>query len=283
MSRIVCVHGIHQEYESRETLLALWVPALCGGVSNAGGRLDPAEIDMAFYGKFFRPQEGNAVTKGGKEAIPSYAPGDLDNRFEIEFLRSLYEGSMSKNSDAETMKSGIARSTAAMLQAMAKTPFFGDVAQNVVIWYLKQVSKYITNPTVKAAARTVVLNAVRDDTRVLVAHSLGSVIAWETLCANPYLPIRTLITLGSPLGVPALLPRLDPPVNPPGQWPEEVTHWINIADGTDLVALEKHLSNVFGRKVEDYLVENGATMHNIRPYLTSLELGGAIIGALKRP
>ena len=54
MSRIVCVHGIAQEYKSRESLLAEWTPALCGGVSNAGGRLDPGEIDMAFYGILFR-------------------------------------------------------------------------------------------------------------------------------------------------------------------------------------------------------------------------------------
>jgi hypothetical protein len=281
MSRIICVHGIAQEYKSRETLLEEWAPALCGGVSNAGGRLDSTEIDMAFYGILFRPLGAGVGAKGNSGTIPDYAPGDLADPFEIDLLRSLYDGSLAKNADAETIKGGAARSVAGMLQAVAKTPFFGSVAQKVVIWQLKQVSKYVSDPAIKAAARKAAISAIGEDTRILVGHSLGSVVAWETLCANPDLPIRTLITLGSPLGVPVLLPRLDPPVKEiPGAWPKGITRWINIADGRDVVALEKRLSNVFSAKVEDYLVENGATMHDISPYLTSRELGASIMTSL---
>jgi hypothetical protein len=81
--------------------------------------------------------------------------------------------------------------------------------------------------------------------------------------------------------VPALLPRLDPPVaRPPGAWPAGIRRWVNVADARDVVALEKRLARVFGPGVEDLLVENGATMHDVRPYLTSVEVGRAVLAGL---
>ena len=196
-------------------------------------------------------------------------------------LENIFEGYLQENVEAEPTKSGAARTVAGMFQVIARAPFFGGVSQKVVIWYLKQVSRYIGDPRIRAEARNAVLRIIRDDSRILVGHSLGSVVAWETLCSHPELPIRTFITLGSPLGVPALLPRLDPSVSrTPAPWPAGIVRWINIADGRDLVALEKRLAKVFGSNIEDYLVENGATMHNISPYLTSREMGMSILASL---
>ena len=270
MTRIVCVHGIGQGYEAAETLLATWAPALAGGVSNAGGRLDPAEVSMAFYGSLFRPAGGK-----GAVTIPEYAPGDLEGDLEQALRAALYAAG-APAAGAGTKGAG-ARTIAGMLQVVAALPVFGGVAQHVVIWFLKQVSRYVREPAIRAAARQAVLDAIRPDTRILVGHSLGSIVAWETLCARPDLPVRTLLTLGSPLGVPALLPLLDPPVvQRPGAWPGGVTRWVNIADARDVVALEKRLARVFGDRVEDLPVENGATMHDVKPYLTSREAGGVL-------
>lgn len=270
MTRIVCVHGIGQAYEAAETLLATWAPALAGGVSNAGGRLDPAEVSMAFYGALFRPSGSK-----GAGAIPEYAPGDLDDELEQALLAELYAPHAPAGGTAT--KGVGARGVAGMLQVVAALPFFGGVAQHVVIWFLKQVSRYVREPAIRRAARQAVLDTIQPDTRIVVGHSLGSIVAWETLCAHPDLPVRTLLTLGSPLGVPALLPRLDPPVaQRPGAWPGGLTRWVNIADARDVVALEKRLARVFGERVEDLPVENGATMHDVKPYLTSREAGGVL-------
>ena len=52
---------------------------------------------------------------------------------------------------------------------------------------------------------------------MLVGHSLGSVVAYEALCANPEWPVRMLVTLGSPLGIPNLIfDRLEPAPLPDG-------------------------------------------------------------------
>ena len=86
-------------------------------------------------------------------------------------------------------KAGTAKRTVGhMLQAIADTPFFGNAAQRVVIWFLKQVHRYVTEPDIRRAAQQSLINRIGTATRVVVAHSLGSVVAYETLCAHPEFP-----------------------------------------------------------------------------------------------
>ena len=112
---------------------------------------------------------------------------------------------------------------------------------------LRQVRLYLADPEVRRAARERVAAVVDDATRVLVGHSLGTVVAYEALCAHPEWPVRTLVTLGAPLGIRNLIfDRLQPPPEPSGEglrgrWPGGVTSWVNVADAGDAVALVKDL------------------------------------------
>jgi pimeloyl-ACP methyl ester carboxylesterase len=131
-----------------------------------------------------------------------------------------------------------------------------------------------------------VLDIVSDDTRVMLGHSLGSIVAYEVLCAHPELPVRSLVTLGSPLGLGAVHRRLRPPVvDGRGQFPHGIERWTNIADAADMVALVKDLAPIFGTvtggTVDDVLVYNGATMHDVNPYLTAVETGRAVAAGLQ--
>jgi hypothetical protein len=280
MAKVVCVHGIAAEYEAAETLEAVWTPALRGGVGLAGGQLEVADVRVAFYGVLFRPPG-----KGDGD-IPPYVPGDVEAGLERELLEDWAAAAEEIAPDrTESTKGQFAqRSAAALVQLVGNTPYFGKVAQKVVIWQLKQVSGYLKDDVIRTGAQQAVLDAVSADTRVLVGHSLGSVVAFETLHAHPDLPVHTLVTLGSPLGAPALHGRLRPEVTPPtSEWPPGVRRWTNVADATDVVALQKRLSRVFGTAVDDHLVHNGATMHSIEPYLTAVETGEAIQAGLQDP
>jgi pimeloyl-ACP methyl ester carboxylesterase len=122
------------------------------------------------------------------------------------------------------------------------------------------------------------------DTRVVVAHSLGSVVAYETLAAMPGHSVRALVTLGSPLGIGKLIfDRLEP--NPDcglGAWPgTEDLVWTNVADRGDVVALEKDLRPRFGPRVINTVVHNGAHAHAVSAYLTDKLTGAAIARGLR--
>ena len=64
---------------------------------------------------------------------------------------------------------------------------------------------------------------VTADTRVLVAHSLGTVLSYAALAAHDDWPVHTFVTLGSPLAVPMVFDGLEPaPVDGRGVWPGSV-------------------------------------------------------------
>jgi len=152
---------------------------------------------------------------------------------------------------------------------------------------LQQVRRYMTDPEMRRDVQDRVVAEVDEDARVMVGHSLGSVVAYEALCAHPEWPVRALVTLGSPLGIRNLI--FDRLVPPPaagdsghlvGAWPGTVGSWVNVADAGDVVALVKDLRPLFGGRVGCYLVDNGSHAHDVKPYLTAAETGAAIAAGL---
>ncbi|WP_053171103.1 hypothetical protein [Streptomyces sp. SBT349] len=111
--------------------------------------------------------------------------------------------------------------------------------------FCREVDTYFRDADRRAAARDEVARRLAEAApRVVIAHSLGSVVAYEALHAHPHPPVELLITLGSPLGMPDVVhDRLVPA--PPGHRPPGVRRWVNIADPGDLVALPRHLATRF--------------------------------------
>jgi pimeloyl-ACP methyl ester carboxylesterase len=83
--------------------------------------------------------------------------------------------------------------------------------------------------------------------RVLIAHSLGTVVAFETLHKHPDLGIHTLITLGSPLALQhAVFQRLSPgPVDGVAIRPPGIVRWINVSDHGDPVTIARPMKKFF--------------------------------------
>jgi pimeloyl-ACP methyl ester carboxylesterase len=78
-----------------------------------------------------------------------------------------------------------------------------------MVFDLKQVHRHLTDPDLRAKALARVADPIGEDTRVVVAHSLGSAITCEALRTRPDHQVRALVTIGSPLGIPNLIPRSD--------------------------------------------------------------------------
>jgi pimeloyl-ACP methyl ester carboxylesterase len=119
------------------------------------------------------------------------------------------------------------------------------------------------------------------ETRVLVAHSLGTVLSYMALAAHPQWPVTTFVTLGSPLASPMVATMLDPPVvDGAGQWPGSIERWVNVRALGDKAAAVP-MAERFGARVEDVLVDNGHRAHAPEPYLNAPPTGEAIAAALQ--
>ncbi len=164
------------------------------------------------------------------------------------------------------------------LNALAKSSFFAGIAEHMMIGNLKQVVSYFEDSHIREQAVALVRNLLSDDTRVVVGHSLGSVVAYEALCQGSH-QVNTFLSIGSPLGIQNLIfqrRRPAPSALGVGQWPGAIRYWTNIADRGDVVANPKQLQPFFGGELQDIPVNNGSDAHHGERYLTAIESGAAI-------
>lgn len=286
--RVVCVHGIGQQLVGEDILLKEWVPAMRGGLARAGvaDSVGGQDVRMGFYGDLFR-RSASLLDVGD----PPYTASDVEDRFEQDLLLAWWAEAARVEAqvvppDAETL-ARTPKAVQAGLRALSQSRFFAKVAMRGMVADLKQVRRYLTEPELRRAVRERVMNVIDADTRVVVGHSLGSVVAYEVLCQ-----LRTeygdrqgpaLVTLGSPLGIPNLVfDRLEPaPTGGVGAWPcTEGARWTNVVDAGDVVALVKDLRPLFGMELAGFEVNNGAKAHSAVPYLTDAATGRAIAVAL---
>jgi hypothetical protein len=285
MTLIVGVHGIAQQLKAAPILDDEWWPSLTGGVSNAGRTIPDRSFKSAFYGNLFRPP---ATVRASDF---NYQPSDVEDGFEQELLHEWWIEAASAEPQrvvppGATVRAGTPSIVQAALRALSRSSFFVNVAQPALIGNLKQVRRYLSEPAIRDAAQRSVNDIVTSDTRLIVAHSLGSVVIYEALHrwadAPNWQNVRTLITLGSPLGISNLIfSRLNPaPVDNKGPWPTLLERWTNLSADNDVVALQKKLAPLFDDRVVDLRIDNEARAHDVSPYLTDAATGAAIADAL---
>jgi hypothetical protein len=291
MTAIVCVHGIAQQVKGEDELLSSWVPALRSGVRLAGGdtaaeRVVDREVRCAFYGDLFRVR-GRYLSGAGEWIDPE----DLDD-FEQDLLFSWWDRAAATDprvvGPGERVLGRTPRSVKAALRALSNARFLTGLTDQMLLGALRQVRQYITDQNIRETAISRLIALIRPETRVIVAHSLGTVVAYEALCGNPDWQVHSLVTLGSPIGIRGLIfDRLMPaPTSNEsgalrGSWPGGVKEWTNVADTGDIVALVEDIRPLFGDKVVCATVHNDAKAHDVRPYLTAVETGQAIGNGLR--
>ncbi|MFD3698099.1 hypothetical protein ACFWUZ_18450 [Streptomyces sp. NPDC058646] len=283
MTRIVLVHGIAQEVLGPESLLSEWYPALSDGLKLSGHPgIGREEVSMAFYGDLFRPRGHRGL------GTPELDADDVEEGIERDLLLQWWEQAARLESAVSGPGDRTRLRTPHLVQraldALSHSAFFAGLGDRLMIGAARQVRRYFTEPALRDRIQDRLAAAVTDRTEVIVAHSLGSVVAYEALCARPQGPGVSLVTLGSPLGVRNLVfDRLRPePTEGRGRWPEPVRQWVNVADRGDVVALAKELGPRFGERVCDLPIHNGARAHDVRPYLTAAPTGRAIGDGLSR-
>jgi hypothetical protein len=288
MARVVVVHGVGQQYLGRWSLRGALAGAVADGVEHAAGPgwLLPGQVDVAFYGGLFRAQ----TERGAGE--PRRA-SDITDDFERELLSALWAAAAASEPDrvvspaATNLRTPMPLTAQKALHALLRSRCMsGAVAERFLLGSLRQVRRYMTDERTRAAAIGIVGERIGPDTTVLVGHSLGSVVAYEGLCANPGWPVRALVTVGSPLGMPTLIfDRLrPPPAHGKGTWPPGLAMWHNLCDRNDVVAMVKRLGPLFDTasgRIADELVDNGWKVHDLGRHLTAVETGRAVLAGLR--
>lgn len=255
MAVIVGVHGAFHELWGPRQVRARWRPALHDGILLAGG--DPGEADteveIAFYGDLFRHD-------------PQRSPEPDDDA-----LRGLLRDAGLSDALRERFGDDI---LGVLGQAMGE-----DLMRRMV----DQIGRYFTDEDLRTAIRARVERAVGDDTRVVVAHSLGTIVAYDALTQHPEWPVETFVTIGSPLGRGELvLSRLgEPDVHGHHAWPGGVQRWVNLAATTDPACAGVGLAASFGPRVLDIAIDNGHRGHDPEPYLCATPTGTAVLAGLR--
>jgi hypothetical protein len=315
MATVVLVHGIAQEQLGAEVLLTDWLRALSDGVREfgntaladrifSGGRPGDIDVRMAYYGRLFLDDDPlpETATRADLENTP--LPRGTDEGLLGELAQTVLEAAATAASD-ETDRANAENSikilagqagpeqgpralARPLLNFLSGLRWFADPTMALaapLVWRtLTQVSRYLSDDTIRTEAQQRVLDLIDTDTKLVIGHSLGSVVAYESLhhSTQP----TALITLGSPLGLRNVIYAKGKLRPWPAHVPATVKSWYNFAAEDDLVAARLDIAEYFppaeGKKVTpiSHIVDTGCKPHDIVHYLTKRSCGQAVALAL---
>lgn len=155
-----------------------------------------------------------------------------------------------------------------LYRAADRLPFLiPQIADEDVQLHLRDLRRYVDNDyEIAEATRRLVklpLRAAWKSRRpiLLIGHSMGSVIAYDTLWQMSHLSrddveVDLFLSLGSPLGMRYIQRRLlgAQAVEQAARYPHNIRRWVNIAAIGELTAIDMRLQNDFSRMLELGLV-----------------------------
>jgi hypothetical protein len=212
-------------------LATAWSASL--GLGDAG-----AQLTVAYYAHHLR----DGVPQGAED------PESLDD----EARELLYLWACQLTGSEPVAQGWLLAPVRAIIAMMAGGPHRGLPLRAFVTVFMREVQLYLgrRQGDRRLRAREEVADQIRrQGASIVVAHSLGSVVAYEALHAHPDLEVDLLVTIGSPLAIRGtVFDRLQPaPVSGGGRapCPPGVRRWANIADPGDICAVPRWLGRYF--------------------------------------
>ena len=184
---------------------------------------------------------------------------------------------------------------------------YSFISNTIIHKYFKDLEAYYLNNEVESNGTTFhirnrirgraieLLKKYKNDDIFLIAHSMGSIVAFDVLTFNlPKLHINTFATIGSPLGIPFVRGKIAQEKklvlngNYKLKTPRGVKKWYNFSDLEDDVAISYSLKNDFdenddGVRAIDFIVNNnyeydkGKNPHKSFGYLRTPEFSNALL------
>ncbi|MBL8344892.1 MAG: S8 family peptidase [Rubrivivax sp.] len=284
-SVVVYIHGIGQQ-EAPGRLKQRWDLALFGRDLGPRSR-------MAFWSDLVHETLAGGTRAAGTGRTDDLRDFDLDvvlsSRVlgkEAEAARN-YGAALAWRLGVETQGAGPGKKVLP-LPAWLRRPISRLFLETLV----GDTAAYFFNPSLRRQVGDrlrEVLRAVKGRPVTLVAHSQGSIIAYEVLSKLKAgdVDLDAFVTIGSPLGLQEVQDLLVPK---DGSIPAVVGRWVNFADPLDPVAADKQLSSDFGSEhasVQDDLILNtqsrrlfGFNPHAATGYLAHPKVRSAVCDAM---
>lgn len=309
-ARLVLVHGIGGPRRIEEDRRS-WISGLVEGARKAGhsaaaqrladGTL--ADVVFAYYGDLF--------FAGQAQGSDSTELNDSEAAVLIEFLAEVIQQHRAdEDVDQTSLQSALAklrpegqpqgtgdpvrRAIDAATTLLGAGPWrkAGQwAAGKLLVGDLAQVARYLARSEtdqdrrrLDERIRAVVAEALGSGPAVVVAHSLGTVVSYETLHSHAgHIPLW--VTLGSPLGMRAIIwPNLRPA---PPVTPAPVRQWLNFWDRDDIIVARPILENDMLPNAADIrpksnrVDSDGVWVHTAVKYLAKPDVAGPVIEAIQ--
>jgi hypothetical protein len=285
---LLLIHGRGQQGLDAATLKTQWLDTLNRGGAKVHKSVPPdVQAAFPFYGDILNrfstadiPLTSDIQSRGG-------ATDDNFLAFQAQVAEALrlQAGISDAQVDAEYGANPAPRGplnwqwVQAILRAIDK--YGPGMGQSTLEIFTRDVYIYTTKAGVRDEIDKIVADALTDQPTVVVAHSLGTVVAYNVLRNDRRaLKIPLLVTVGSPLGVRSVRDQFRPLRALSG-----VGAWYNGCDPKDVVALYPLDASNF--PVQPPAIENNRTVanhtdnhHSIDGYLDDQAVADKILTAL---
>jgi hypothetical protein len=292
--QLILIHGRAQENKDAAGIKKEWIAAWEKGLnkSNLTNPLADSDIHFPYYGDTLAQmvagktaEQAAAVIIKGPKPSPAEEQIMRDMIAEIAAESGISEAEIRAQLGAEGAAVAMGPQNWRWVQAILELLDKNDtVSAKMVALVTNDVAKYLSDSTIHNHINDGVLQGVKPGQEaVVVAHSLGTVVAYDVLMSRPTafpaVKVPLFVTLGSPLGITAIKTRLRPHT-----FPKPVTKWFNALDKDDVVSLYPLTPAHFatGGTIENYdAVDNWTdNQHSIGGYLDDQRVARKIFDAL---
>lgn len=294
MRQLIFVHGRSQQGKDPAALKKTWIESWERGLRKVGleNPLPDTHIRFPHYGNaLIDLLDGKSLEEAAEIIIKGTPPAQAEEAIMREMLNeiAIHEGIAEADIRAELDPQVIEKGPLnwGWVQGIASAlDRIRPLASRMVAIATADVAKYLSDPVTQKRIDEGVREALLPghNEAVVVSHSLGTVVAYNTLLGRtapfPAVKVPLLVTLGSPLGMNAVKSRLRPHT-----FPSQVGAWFNAMDEDDFVSLhpldKKHF-NTGGAIVNHTKVDNWTdNQHSIDGYLDDAQVAKRIYDAVK--
>jgi len=277
---IIGIHGLSNKADA-ETLRAWWKAAMSEGLlRNCGVKSLDVDVELAYWADLMYPAPA-VVSEMQEPYLPAEGEGPLPRaRLSVGKLAAI------------RVQEGVGK----VLEKLFGVPLAEEFISDALEARMPDLHRYKHDWRALNAVRARLIELLevaqaRGQQIMLMAHSMGSIVAYETLreawSTVPELEVAQFVTMGSPLG----LAEVKEVVVGPLRVPECVARWSNFADPRDRVCRwdtflnDEYAANSRGVTVSDHLIINGYVSpagepnpHKIYGYLRAPEMSDLLSG-----